>query len=346
MTGHDSTSRRARIYAYRVALRTPLRLPGATLAERRGFVLQLQDTEGRTGLGEAAPLPGFSPESLSRCQAVLIDRASRWLAAQPDAGEHAANISATSDPPEPNDSPSADFAFDCARLELDSGPLYDAIQSDYPLLSGDPQILLQRWRHWPGPRPITVKLKVGRQAPEAEAALSRDLLQITPGLKLRLDANRAWNHEQAATFLNAVPTAAIEYLEEPCQTPAASLALAEHFAIPLALDESLREPDFELPDSPQLHALILKPGLQGSLHTLTTLIDKARARGLRTILSSGYETSLGSGQIAALARQLTPAEPPGLDTQHAFSADLLRRSDSAGGKPLLGFKDMQCVWRG
>ncbi len=335
-----STQRSARIYAYQIALRSPLQLPTATLRERRGLVLQLQDEQGRTGLGEASPLPGFSRENLSRCQEVLIDLTRRWLGAStPDS-----RSPITLAPPALCDSPSARFAFDCARRELESGPLADAIKPDYPLLSGDPERLLQRWRHWPAPYPVNAKLKVGRRPPEAEAGLIRALLQITPALKLRLDANRAWHHEQAAAFLDAVPAAAIEYLEEPCNSLAASLALATHYAIPLALDESLREPGFTLPDSPQLRALILKPGLQGSLGELTRLIDQARARGLRSILSSGYETSLGSRQIAALARQLTPGEAPGLDTQQRFSADLLRGSDSAAAKPLLGFNDMTGVW--
>jgi O-succinylbenzoate synthase len=66
------------------------------------------------------------------------------------------------------------------------------------------------------------------------------------------------------------------------------------------------------------------------------------------VLSSSYESSLGTGQIAALAQELTPDEPPGLDTQRLFGADLLRRhtdSPSDHHKPVLTLSDLECLWQ-
>ena len=38
-------------------------------SQRSGLLLVLRDCEGRTGLGEASPLPGYSGEDLAQCLA-------------------------------------------------------------------------------------------------------------------------------------------------------------------------------------------------------------------------------------------------------------------------------------
>lgn len=343
MTESGSVSpSRAGIYAYRIPLLAPLELPGTRVKERWGLVLKLTDSRGVVGWGEAAPLPGFSRESLAQCREALVGLAQQWLGGSK--GQNSAGKVA--------DSPSARFAFDCACQELDRGPLSATVPLDpYPLLSGDPDALLSRWQHWASPRPATIKLKLGRHSANEEARLIGALLRISPELRLRLDANRAWSRSQAEAFFGALPGTAIqaiEYLEEPCRLLEESLEVAAQHRLPLALDESLREPGFQLPSSPFLCALILKPGLTGSLTALKTLLGQARQRGLRTVLSSGYESSLGTGQIAALAQQLTPGEPPGLDTQQLFSAHLLRcgaDTDTHTTKPTLTLSDLECLWQ-
>jgi O-succinylbenzoate synthase len=61
------------------------------------------------------------------------------------------------------------------------------------------------------------------------------------------------------------------------------------------------------------------------------------------ILSSSYESSLGLGQIAALAARMTPDEPPGLDTAAAFNRNLLRGGDP--DKPTLLLDQLDCLWQ-
>ncbi|HEY5718583.1 MAG TPA: hypothetical protein VIS52_08820, partial [Motiliproteus sp.] len=114
---------------------------------------------------------------------------------------------------------------------------------------------------------------------------------------------------------------------------------------PLALDESLRAPDAPTPAQlatvPQLAALVLKPAISGGLDWLRPWL--AQGQQLRCVISSSFQSSLGCGQLAALAAQLTPGEAPGLDTLGSFEADLLRPAP-ASRRPLLGWEQLACVW--
>ena len=52
------------VYRYSLPLVQPLQFKGLMLREREGLLLKLTADDGSIGWGEAAPLPGFSGESL------------------------------------------------------------------------------------------------------------------------------------------------------------------------------------------------------------------------------------------------------------------------------------------
>ncbi|MEH6473822.1 MAG: o-succinylbenzoate synthase [Halopseudomonas sp.] len=321
--------RDAAIYRYSIPLNPALFCAGSLLQQRQGLLIRLSQGPAQIGFGEATPLPGFSVESLAECQQDLTYLANVWLNDTLDSTE----LSSTA-------SPSARFGLSCALAELEQGPLNATINpGSSPLLQGDLSSLHSAAPH----TGASVKLKLARHALTDEIELVQTLLQRTPGLRFRIDCNQGWSLQQAQQFIGTIPLTAIEYLEEPCTELDQSLRLSQLTGVPLALDESLRQPDFSLPEHPGLAALVLKPSLTGSLEQLQHWIGLANQRGLRAILSSSYESSLGLSQIAALAAQLTPTESPGLDTASAFSANLLRGGDPA--KPTLPLEALTCLWR-
>lgn len=168
-----------------------------------------------------------------------------------------------------------------------------------------------------------VKVKVAQDALEDEIKLIHQILAIRPNLKLRLDANRGFSLEQAIEFAACLPLASIEYIEEPCQNPDDNQAFYQAIEMPWALDESLNSPDYQFTMQAGLTALIIKPMLVGSIEKLQQLIDTATEQGVRCILSSSLEASLGIEALNRLASIITPDEIPGLDTLAAFSQDLV-----------------------
>ncbi len=156
---------------------------------------------------------------------------------------------------------------------------------------------------------------------EQELRLIHAVLAAKPHLKLRLDANQGFEYQQAVDFCACLPKASIEYIEEPCRRADDNPALFKATGIRYALDESLLQSEF-VPDyndfASGLTALVLKPMLLGSLTRLQTLIEQAEAAGVRALLSSSLESSLGIADLEAVSALLTPNEAPGLGYSGAF----------------------------
>lgn len=186
----------------------------------------------------------------------------------------------------------------------------------------------------------SVKVKVAQTSLEDEIQLIHQILAIRPDLKLRLDANRAFELQQAIEFIACIPLHAIEYIEEPCKQPSDNPSFYKAIEAPWALDESLNDPDYQFEMQAGLCAIIIKPMLLGSLDKLQALQNLANEHGVRTILSSSLEASLGIHALSRLANMVTPDEIPGIDTLGAFSQDLIQ---SSGKAKCLQLSDLQPI---
>ncbi|WP_025245985.1 o-succinylbenzoate synthase [Candidatus Sodalis pierantonius] len=177
----------------------------------------------------------------------------------------------------------------------------------------------------PGAR--VAKLKVGLYEAIRDSLTVNMLLSALPDLRLRLDANRRWTCDRALQFARYLAPGClsrIDFLEEPCGRPDDSLAFAEQTGIPIAWNESAREPGFTLHAVPGVAALVVKPSLTGALARCRQTLECAQEFGLTAVISSGVESSLALTQLSRLAQWLTPAVTPGLDTLSLMQAQLVR----------------------
>ncbi|HVB72149.1 MAG TPA: o-succinylbenzoate synthase [Ktedonobacteraceae bacterium] len=175
-----------------------------------------------------------------------------------------------------------------------------------------------------------VKLKVGwgvsaREEIERVEAV-RDA--IGSAMHLRLDANEAWNLEEAIAILTQCVPYDIQYVEQPLKAHdlAGMRTLRQAVDIPIAVDEALssRESAQLVIDSEAADILVIKPQLAGGLRVGQQMIQSAAARGVRAVITSAIEA--GIGLVAAL--HLAAASPAvtlecGLATLHLLSDDLL-----------------------
>jgi len=303
---------------------------GVVLRERRlktrdGLFVHLRQGE-REGWGEVSPLPGFSQESLEEAQAAVLS----WVSAWREGAE-----------PALPDVPSAAFGVSCALAELE-GRFPDA--ANYraaPLCTGDPDELFALLSAMTGEK--VAKIKVGLYEAVRDGMVANLLLEAIPDLHLRLDANRAWTPlkaQQFAKYVNPAYRNRIAFLEEPCKTRDDSRAFARETGIAIAWDESLREADFAFIAEPGVSAVVIKPTLTGSLEKVREQVAAAHSVGLKAVISSSIESSLGLTQLARLAAWLTPETIPGLDTLNLMQAQLIRMwPDSA--LPCLGVEALE-----
>lgn len=304
--------RSAKLYRYELPMDSGVILREQRLTVREGFIVELA-LDDKIGRGEIAPLPGFSLESLEETYAQLVEQLALW----------SQGVELDLEPL----FPSVAFGLSMAQLELDDILPEQGCYQAAPLCSGDPDELLPKLNAMSGEK--VAKIKVGLYEPIRDGMLVSLFLESIPDLTLRLDANRAWTSEKALQFAKKIAPSLrqrIAFIEEPCQSPGDSFSFAIATGIAIAWDETLqhsvRKDDFKLQDFNGAKAIIIKPTLIGSIERCAELIATAKSLGIKVIISSSIESSLGLTQLARLAAWQLPQETPGLDTIGLFAQQL------------------------
>lgn len=175
-----------------------------------------------------------------------------------------------------------------------------------------------------------IKLKVGMEptlAAEAERVKTvREV--IGAGVKLRLDANGAWDEPVAiATILNLEPYD-IELVEQP--VPADDVIalgkVRDTVTTSIAADEALT--DYQSVAAALKHAdvLVLKPARLGGLSIARYIAKVATAAGLGVVITTTIDTGVGTAAALHLAASLPDeGRSHGLATASLLRDDLLTR---------------------
>jgi len=216
--------------------------------------------------------------------------------------------------------------FRCVKLKVLQYPL-----SQYPL-SGSKRVAAYQPLHTRGVYTRKPKRSIDpapgesiREEVERVAAV-RDA--IGPTMHLRLDANEAWNLEEAIAILSQCVPYNIQYVEQPLKAHdlAGMHTLRRSVPIPIAVDEALHglESAQLVLDNEAADILVIKPQLAGGLRAGRQIIQAAAERGVRSVITSAIET--GIGVVAAL--HLAAASPAvtlecGLATLHLLVDDLV-----------------------
>lgn len=326
---------------YTLPLTGPVAWGGESYRQRTGVLVRLADAEGRVGWGDAAPLPGFSPETLDQAQLALAEAGPALVGRDLDPAAVVADgpfHRALDGAGLPS---SARFGLDLALADLAAQELGRTLpQALHPdpavvlplnglILAGDAPALASALAAAGYP---AVKLKVGRRSVAEDVSAVRAVRDgLPPAVALRLDANRAWSWDQAVEFAGGVAGVALDYIEEPLAEPARLPELWHDTGLPVAVDESVQE-GAEIRG--WATAAVLKPTLVGGLIATLRRAAEARAVGARVVLSASFESGVGLRGVAALAAA-TGAAPAGLDTYRWLAADVL--ADAAGGPLRLPF---------
>jgi len=309
-------------------LSRPARNARAHWSERASHIITLQGDSGVRGQGEAAPLPGFSPDSLEACGRALEALDLNGIAGHfPPHQDLIGELGRASLRLPPN-LPAARAALEGALLDLwaraagvpawrllmraKSTPSARAVAA---LLSGEPEQAVSQALAARARGITTFKFKIGRPgALDRELAAVRALrTELGASCRLRLDANGALSLADARRYLPRFAAFELEFIEEPCRPD--ELSKLHELGLPYALDESLAtgaQP--RRGDS----AVILKPTLLGGVSSCVAWAHAAHAVGAEVILSHAFEGSLGLGLSAALALSIgSETKAHGLDLEGA-----------------------------
>ncbi|MGY6499118.1 MAG: o-succinylbenzoate synthase [Microcella sp.] len=176
----------------------------------------------------------------------------------------------------------------------------------------------------------TVKIKVA----ERGQTLADDVDRVRetrrllgPAGRIRLDANGAWNVDEAEHAIRELEHFDLEYVEQPCAS-VAELAELRHrirrLDVPIAADESVRKASdpIAVARAGAVDLLVIKAAPLGGVDRALAIIAEA---GLPAVISSALDTSVGLAMGAALAARL-PELPfdCGLGTAALLLSDVIR----------------------
>ena len=296
--------------------RTPINTGRGILERRNVVVLTVRDDDGHEGRGEAAPLAGFTPETVDEAQAAI----QRWI-------DHDTA---------PVDSPTSRAAIDGALLNLWAAragrPLHELLAPGSPgslavtaLVTGsNSEELAEAARQAVTNGHPGVKVKVGNRP------FTNDLERISAvrtaigNARLRIDANGAWGIDESVDHLKRLASLDIEFVEEPTSGVEALAAVRHSSPVPIAIDESAA-------DLQSIHwalevgaadVLILKPSALGGPRVTAKAARQASEIGLKVVVTSLLEGSVGIRSAAQLTSAMGLVDPaPGLATATLLAAD-------------------------
>jgi L-Ala-D/L-Glu epimerase len=287
-------------------LREPFVTSGGVVSARELALLRIEDDDGVTGYGEAAPLEVYDGVSLD----AVVEELSAEAAALPQARA----------------------AEELARLDLQARredralgePGADAIVVNRTLGGGPPGEMAGRAREAVREGYSCLKLKVGLPDDLERVAAVREA--IGPWPALRVDANGAWSVDEAREAIAALAPYDLQLVEQPCRTLEELALLRAEVEVPLAADESITGPD-DVRVAAELRAcdaVNVKLASAGGFGAAREAVRAARYSGLEPYLSSTLDGPWGIAAALQLAASERLSLACGLATLELFDTRLAR----------------------
>jgi o-succinylbenzoate synthase len=313
-----------------IALLRPLRGPRGPVTVRTVRLLRLVGSDGTGGIGEASRvdwLTASPSQEDDTLLATLVERirsdkpqASTLLRWSMDASRPAAVRSALQ---------TALLDLEARRRDISVAALLGATPPGQALklsaLLGDDQAsAMAREAAQLSALGITsFKMKVGRTDADVErVAAVRSA--VGPAARLRLDANGAWDFEEATRAMDALAFCGAEFVEEPLREASRTPGLAA--ALPIALDESVRDAaDLERALARGgFRVLVLKLERVGGPLPALAMADTAMRAGLEVVFTDSIESAVGRAatlHVAAAAAARGGVKPSAVGLGGLFLLD-------------------------
>ena len=319
-------------------MRAPFVSASGSIGDRELVRLRLEDSAGRAGFGEAAPLPDYNGasledvrEALEACRPTLVRSAGL-----PREELLAQCVELAVLPP-------AIAAIDLALWDLEGRrtgqPVWrllgadagEAVEVNYTIAASDRAGAAAQASEARAAGFRFVKAKVGVGDDAGRLAAVRAVLGTD--VAIRLDANGAWSVDEAAAALRVLAPVGIELCEEPVRGLAQTRKLAAATSVPIALDETASA--IGALEDPVCQAVCLKIASFGGITGAVRAAQQARAVGYEVYLASTLDGPLGIAAALHAAAVVRPERACGLATLALFAdrGDPLPARDGRIGLP-------------
>ena len=278
--------------------------------------------EGVRGIGEVSVIPGLSLEDPDECE-IQIDHLCKLIGrGEMDPGQSFPSM------------PGIQFALESAMMDLEQGGErllfpseftqgHSGIRTNGLIWMGTREFMVSQVREKIKLGFSVLKLKVGALDLKEELQVLKWIRSEfgSSELEIRLDANGAWNPEEAGDMLELFAPYEIHSMEQPIAAGQlkAMAELCRNPAIPVALDEEVigvvgLKKKRALLERTRPAYLILKPGLLGGFSMTAEWIRLADEMNIGWWITSALESSIGLNAIAQWTWQQGVWMPQGLGT--------------------------------
>jgi len=153
------------------------------------------------------------------------------------------------------------------------------------------------------------KIKVGRAD---DIDMIRTLRKHT-AVPFRIDANEGWNYDEARRLLPELQQLNVTMVEQPLlrEQYEEMKALKQVSPLPLYADESCRTEDEVKKCADSFHGINIKLTKCGGITPAMRMIKEARALGLRVMMGSMNESTIGTAAVANMLPLLDEADADG-----------------------------------
>ncbi len=303
--------------------RSPVQTSYGPIDRREIFELELAGEDGVPGRGEAAPLEDYDGVSSARARAAL--EAYRTVIEDSDDGRPGGELLDACRAAD--DLPQALAAVDMAlwdragrrsgrpvaRLLTDDGLDEVAVNATIGATDRAGAAASAEAARRAGFRCVKLKVGIGDDAGRVSAVRAA----LGPQPLLRLDANGAWDVEQAAHTIPALAAAGLELVEEPVHGIGPLRELRERVAVRIAMDETAAVPGALA--SGAADAVCLKLGRCGGISGLLACATLVRASGAEAYVASTFDGPLGIAAALHAAAALRIEAACGLATLDLFA---------------------------
>jgi L-Ala-D/L-Glu epimerase len=163
-----------------------------------------------------------------------------------------------------------------------------------------------------------VKVKVGIGDDAGRVAAVR--AAVGPEIDLRLDANGAWEVDEAVAAIEALAPAGLELVEEPVHGVEAMREVRDRVAVRVAMDETAGQPGSLT--AKVADAVCLKVSRCGGISRLLAQAALVRQSGADVYLASTFDGPLGIAAAVHCAAALRTTAACGLGTLGLFADEL------------------------
>ncbi len=318
--------------------------------------------DGKSGIGECAPLPGLSldfmdptlilPYDSGENQKDLLDQNSspchrgntrgseKW-----SNGSFETALGKVCQKPEYfindfsqlADFPSIRFGLELAHLDLINGggqhyfSEFDSININGLIWMGNEDFMVRQVEEKLADGWQCIKVKIGAIDFDKELSILRSIRKrfSRDALELRVDANGAFTKNDVHEKLDQLASLDLHSIEQPIQQGQWDLLseLCQTSSVPIALDEELiplvREKNrIEMLDKVNPQFVVLKPSLLGGFTESEKWIQLAKERNIGWWVTSALESSIGLNAISQWTAKLNPDGFQGLGTGQLFVNNL------------------------